>query len=489
NHNVFEAFPENPEDKSSFGSVNLKHSIEYVLRNKEIHYMAVQRYDIRDANYQYQEKYWSPVNAPIFDEQGRLLYIMHRVEDVSDFVILNKKEAEQSPGELNDKVIQEVYLRSQEIKEQALKIEKSESKFRALLEAAPDAMVIAAEDGCIVIVNSQTEKIFGYKRDELLGRKVEILIPARFASRHPEHRSSFASNPLPRAMGTGLELFGLRKDGTEFPVEISLSPLKTKSGTIILSAIRDVSQRKQAELQEQKLKEELSRSNAELQQFAYVAAHDLREPLRTIASYTALLEEQLRDRLDEDAQENLDFILKAARRMQSLIDDLLSFSRVGTQGKAFQSVSIEDIVSKTETILRVPLCESGARLIYDDLPLIFADPTQMEQLFSNLISNAVKFRKPDLCPEIKIKGHAINDEFCLFEVVDNGIGFDMQYADRIFQMFQRLHSMDEYSGTGIGLAICKRIVERHGGRIWVESELGNGSSFKFTLLRGEKADL
>jgi PAS domain S-box-containing protein len=231
---------------------------------------------------------------------------------------------------------------------------------------------------------------------------------------------------------------------------------------------------------------ELTRSNEELQQFAYVASHDLQEPLRMISSYTQLLGRRYGDRLDGDAKEFMAFIVDGAARMKQLIEDLLAYSRVGTRGREFQSVDSGAALAKALANLRGAQEASGARITHDAMPRVHADGAQLTQLFQNLIGNAMKFHGPE-APHIHV-GAQTHDQVWVFTVKDNGIGLDPQYADRIFMMFQRLHNKEEYAGTGIGLAICKKIVERHGGRIWVESQPGAGATFGFTLARNPEME-
>ncbi|MGK7905351.1 MAG: PAS domain S-box protein [Hormoscilla sp.] len=237
----------------------------------------------------------------------------------------------------------------------------------------------------------------------------------------------------------------------------------------------------QAELleKETRQREELARSNAELEQFAYIASHDLREPLRTIISYAQLLEEDYKGQLDADADENMYYIVDAATRMQQLIKDLLTFSRVGTRQRKFAPTDCNSVMERVLVNLKIAIAESAATITYDLLPTLVADELQLTQLFQNLIGNGLKFRgqRP---PVIHISAFPREDEWC-FCVRDNGIGIEQQYADRIFAIFQRLHSRKQYEGTGIGLAICQKIVQRHGGRIWVESTLGQGAAFYFTI--------
>ena len=326
--------------------------------------------------------------------------------------------------------------------------------------------------GTMVLVNRETERLFGYRRDELIGQSIEMLVPAQLRARHPDLRATFHANPQARPMGAGRDLFGRRKGGGEIPVEIGLTPVDTDEGTFVLATVVDIGPRKQAE-------EELRRSNEELERFAYVASHDLQEPLRTVASYVQLLSRRYRDRLDGDAMDFIDFAVGGVRRMQHLIEDLLAFSRVGTRGAPLVPTELPAVLRATLDTLHAALEESGAKVTADDMPTVVADAGQVAQLLTNLIGNALKFRGAE-APRVHVGAERI-DRMWSISVRDNGIGIAPEYFDRIFVIFQRLHSREEYAGTGVGLAICKKIVERHGGRIWVESTPGQGARFTFTL--------
>jgi PAS domain S-box-containing protein len=247
----------------------------------------------------------------------------------------------------------------------------------------------------------------------------------------------------------------------------------------IVGVSRDVTERVRAEAELKRAAEELARSNEELEQFAYVASHDLQEPLRMIASYTQLLQRRYRGKLGEDADEFIGFAVDGATRMQGLINDLLEYSRVGTRAKPFERVPLDEVVDRAVLNLGAAIEEQGAAVTYGPLPTIEGDPTQLTQLFQNLIGNAVKFRGEEP-PRVHVAARREDGEWVL-SVRDNGIGIDPEYAERIFVIFQRLHGKTEYPGSGIGLAICKKIVHRHGGRIWVESREGAGATFCFTL--------
>jgi PAS domain S-box-containing protein len=362
---------------------------------------------------------------------------------------------------------------------------ESGAKYRGLLEAAPDAMVVVNQGGEIVLLNVQAEKQFGYSRDELVGQKVKNIIPEGFAERLVADGTRTAADALAQQIGTGIELSGLRKDGSKFPIEIMLSPLESRAGVLVTAAIRDISVRKKSEEHMLKTARELKRSNDELQQFAYVASHDLQEPLRMVASYTQLLASRYKGRLDSDADEFIAFAVDGANRMQGLIQDLLAYSHAGTDQKVIREVSSENALKGALKNLRATIEESAAVVTHDPLPAVTADEPQLAQVFQNLIGNAIKYRSAE-APHIHLSATKNDGNEWIFAVCDNGMGIDPQYSERIFILFQRLHGQKEFRGTGIGLAICKKILERLGGRIWVDSQLKKGSTFYFALPAGER---
>ncbi|HTB66642.1 MAG TPA: PAS domain S-box protein [Steroidobacteraceae bacterium] len=509
----------------------------------------------------------------------------------------------------------------------------SEAKYRRLLEAAPDAMVVVNQDGEIVLLNLQAENQFGYRRDELLGQRVTTIIPEGFAERLLADALRPAEEALAQQIGTGIELIGRRKDGGAFPIEIMLSPHASAEGILVTAAIRNISVRREAERQLNQMTQalslkhrllnsvvegtsdpiyirdledrfvlansacaklyrrsgndmagmrlsdlmpdgpyrviadsdweiirtgitrtveevaeldgaeriflttkgpyrdaenkiigtigigrditelrrldevqfkvlthdirvrktaaeylantvaELKRSNDELEHFAYIASHDLQEPLRMVASYTQLLAERYHGRLDADADDFIAFAIDGADRMQRLILDLLAYSRAGANVGESHTISSERALQVALANLRAAIAESGAEVTHDALPDIIMDDGQLTQIFQNLVGNAIKYRGIDV-PHIHISCVTGDATQWIFSVRDNGIGIESEYFEKIFILFRRLHRREEFEGTGLGLSICKKLLDRIGGRVWVESQPREGSTFSFSIPKG-----
>ncbi len=370
--------------------------------------------------------------------------------------------------------------------------------FRLIVESSPNAIIVTDEFGKIVYSNSLTEAVFGYTKEEMLGKPVEILLPRRYRDQHVKSREYFIKEMKPRPMGKGRDLCALHKDGTEFPAEVGLNVMQVCNRTYILGSIIDITERKEAEraLKEENVKrlwaeknmqqtmDKLEESNADLEQFAYVVSHDLKEPLRMISGFAQLCMQQYKEKIDSKADEYLGYIVEGVGRMETLIDDLLTFSRIKRDMQPLAVTDFNTVLKQALSNLSRTIEETNASITYTSMPRLKANPTQMVQLFQNLISNSLKFCDKE-SPLIHLSAQKVQDhEVWQFSITDNGIGIESKDRERIFLIFQRLHTKEEYTGTGIGLSLCKKIVERHGGRIWVKSGVDVGSTFYFTIPYG-----
>jgi PAS domain S-box-containing protein len=651
---LFEVFPDNPDDPAATRVRNLRASLDMVLTHRVPDTMAVQKYDIRRPESEgggFEERYWSPVNSPVLGADGKIAYIIHRVEDVTEFIRLKQEESEQRriterlqtrAAEMEAEVFRkgqqiqiterlrtraaemeaEIFRRAQQIQEVNNQLQRelearkqaeealrdSEERFRAVAETATDAIVSADKRGHITYFNPGAERIFGYAARDVVGKPLTLLMPERFHAAHRQGLARFLTTGEARVIGRTVELVGRRKDGTEFPLELSLSSWKKGEEVFFTGILRDITERKRAEellraseerfhlmvthvedyaiymldaegrvatwnagaerikgyradeiigrhfscfyvpydvqagKPEQLLQEAVSRgrcedegwrvrkdgsqfwanavitalrdqhrtllgftkvtrditertrleqeiqqhsialeaANKELEAFSYSVSHDLRAPLRAIDGFSRVLLEEHAPTLPPEAQHYLNAVRRNSQRMGLLIDDLLAFSHLSRQPLNRQLVRPADLVRQCVDELRSEQQGRRVEIAIGDLPACQADPALLKQVWMNLMSNALKYTRKQEVAVIEV-GSREQAGVCVYFVKDNGVGFDMQYADKLFGVFQRLHRPEDYEGTGVGLAIVQRVIHRHGGRVWAEAAVNKGVTFYFTF--------
>jgi len=359
---------------------------------------------------------------------------------------------------------------------------QGDDRFRLAVDASPAAKIMVDANGLIEFANAATERMFGYAIFELIGQSIDILVPSRSRPAHAGLRRGFFANPSARPMGAGRDLYGVRKDGREFPVEIALTPIEAEYGPIALATIIDITARRAAEEELARRAADLEIANERLAQFAYVASHDLQEPLRKIAVYADLLEKAVARSEAGDIARATSVIKNSAVRARRLVENLLTFSRVTGSDTDVQPLELRREVELALSDLSASMEETGAQITIDIPPIVVrADRAQLGRLVQNIISNAIKYHKPGAAPSIELRAAPVGRAQATLSITDHGIGFDEKFAKQIFEPFKRLHDMAEYSGTGIGLAICKAIADRYGWTIGVRSRPGEGATFTVTL--------
>lgn len=377
-----------------------------------------------------------------------------------------------------------LFLEIAERRQVESQLKQSEEHLSMVIESVGDAVVSADAEGRILLVNKRTEELFGYPREEMIGQFVEMFLPQERRAQHVVDRQGYMSSPQPFELGGGRDLFAVHKDGSHIPVEFSLAPMLVHGEVHVLATIVDITSHRKSKQALRDANEMLAKSNHELEQFAYIASHDLQEPLRKIASYAQLLREDCGQQFGKEGHDYLDVVIGGATRLRTLVSDLLTLSRITTRGMPLSATPANECLQGAIENLELAIQEGGALISYEPLPLVIADEGQLILLFQNLLGNALKYRG-EATPEIHVSARDLDTHFEI-SIQDNGIGIDPQFNERIFDIFQRLHNRREYKGTGIGLALCKRIVERFDGQIGVDSVPGEGSRFHFTIRKADR---
>jgi PAS domain S-box-containing protein len=358
----------------------------------------------------------------------------------------------------------------------------SEETTRLIMNSALDAIICIDTNGCITVWNPQAEHTFGWKEEEMKGRRLsETIVPEQHREAHEAGLKRYLTTREERVLNKLITITALHRDGKEFPIELTIVPMRQNDTDFFCAFIRDITERRESESRQKEYADDLERKNIELEQFAYVASHDLQEPLRTVSGFVELLKRHYKKEADENVIKYINYITDASDRMRRLVQDLLDYSRLGRE-RILEPINCNQVVQQVLSDLTMAVQESHAVINIELLPTVSGYATEMKQLFQNLISNSLKFRKRGEPPVINISAMPKEDHW-QFKIADNGIGIDEKYWERIFIIFQRLHTKNEYEGTGIGLAHCKKIAELHNGKIWLDSIVGEGSIFYFTIKR------
>jgi PAS domain S-box-containing protein len=362
----------------------------------------------------------------------------------------------------------------------------TESHLRAVVETAIDGIILMDAAGTVTMFNPACERMFGYQAAEVIGGDVKQLMPSPYRDEHDQYLENYRRTGQHKIIGIGREVLGRRKNGDTFPLDLSVGASDRDGDVFYVGILRDVSERKRVTELRDQLIEQLSASNLERSYFGYIASHDLREPLRMVATFCGLLSKDYGDSLDERGREFLSLAVSAAGQMQDLLDDLVDFGRLGLEAERGSWFESDQVLDQVLENLHESIRESGAEITRAGLPRVFGNPIRFNRLMQNLIGNALKFVAPDTPPRIRLSA-AQEGGFWRISVSDNGIGIEPRHYERIFEPFKRLHAKSHYYGTGLGLSICRKIVEGFGGRLWVTSAVGEGSVFSFTIeIRGDE---
>jgi PAS domain S-box-containing protein len=361
------------------------------------------------------------------------------------------------------------------------KAKRATHNFKLMVEAAPFGIIMTDKEGTILNINKEAESVFGYTKKNLYGKGLETLVVKDIRDVCIERRTTFFKNPVINNQNFHEEVRALKSNEQEFPIEVVMAPIKGKNGNyLMLSYVTDLTRRKANEALITKQTTELRQKNEELEQFNYITSHDLQEPLRTVLNYIMMLEEDYPEQITGEVKEHLSVINSTVTRMNDIVRALLNFGKLG-RGETLQAINTSQLLNEVIDDLNVLITENKATIIKEkQLPEIYGYNTELRQLFQNLINNSIKFSSKERLTNITISGKTFKDHY-QFEIVDNGIGIAPENQEKIFDIFHRLHDTEIYDGHGIGLANCKKIVELHGGRIWVESTYGEGSTFIFTI--------
>jgi PAS domain S-box-containing protein len=516
---LFEVFPDNPDDITADGTTNLKKSLKNVLRYKTAHTMDIQKYDVQRPKSKgggFEERYWSPLNTPVLNRNNKVEYIIHRVEDVTEIMLLKKKGIEDvntAKAELDKKslfiknneerinTLLDALLKytlldfsekltvsdkadeidaiaiglntlSEELEDKIKLLEESEEKYHNMVEEVEDyAILLLDKEGHIQNWNKGAKKIKGYDTEEVIGKNFSIFYPENALN------DKLPEKQLAKAIKNGKTIdegWRVRKDGSVFWAYVVLTALHDEKDNIIgfTKVTRDLTLLKEAE-------DKLLSVNKELEAFSYSVSHDLRAPLRAVNGYAEMLREDYNDKIDEEGKRIIDNIKHNATKMGTLIDDLLTFSRLGRKELQKTEINLHEIVEGTLIDINKSTTYT-AKINIGNLHKVKADYGLLHQVIFNLISNAIKYSSKKEKPVIDVFSEKKKNEF-IFYVKDNGAGFDMRFANKLFGVFQRLHSQEEFQGTGVGLAIVQRIIAKHGGKVWAEGEVDKGATFKFSL--------